>query len=586
MPDILYGSTLPPTPGLSNFQAALLRQELSEDVIQTILDSIRTNLGANTFKPISYFGAVGNGTTDDSSAFQSALNSIANGETNYVTLLPKTYAIGTTLTWTGSPSYGGGLIGVGGRTHTGSRLKWIGSAAGTLLNSKGLCRCQIEGINFDANDLAKYAWLAEYNSIGAAGSFYNSFYHCAFSNATGTGSGCFAVGTAIADTYQVSEFDFYSCDFGGVNAKAGFLQQRNGNTKNFRFFGGSCVFGETGFDCGQSSGSYVIHGMFMGGHTVAGIKVGPTGFWDLTGVEYESSGSDQPRFMDASTSANAAGISLSCCDINVKCPSDDLIIKSAGSLTLKNNQFVNDRTAGALPRIQAATQVTINSAGPGVIDSSGNYFANATIYVPFYDDAGNALLGTDNARLNQYYIRSFGDYGGVPGSGTLPRLVNTNGGFFHVNTLEARDSGKTAAYTGRLTQEVTRMDYTYTDFQVAATTKDINIMAPRTEGERVVGVYLTVSTVFGGTAGTLQFKVGSTLGGNEFLLAVDAKTLIEKYGKLPADLGTALTTSASQGAYVQTTAYDIRIRLTSGSGNLTGLNQGACSVWVVTEQLP
>jgi len=548
--------------------------QASRDLRQSIL------LGEG--KHAKYFGIKLDGTTDDTRGWTDALEAVYAGDTDLIRIPPGVSLVTTPLTARGSPTKGAAFLGLSAALHTGVRIKYVGDPTNEALwTSRGLTNSVFSNIYFDANQLAGFGHLLASDQVNGGGCFYNRFYNCMFGNSpTGADKAPLGLGEpGIA--YQVSELDFYSCHFlgaFGVSTQS-VLQRNNGNCKNFRFMGGSCAYSEIGFNFALSSGSYMLHGIFIGGTSDNAIKTGPNGFFSIHAVEVETFG----RFLTGSAGANSAAYDISACDVNVQTDVDDVVISVGGALSLTGNSFRNDRTGSSEPRIACAAQASPGTAGPGSIHSVGNFFQFASDVAPFYDQSGNKLLGSDFSAQVEHQVNSLFDYGGV--AGALGRLRNV-GPFVDTDILSSRQHAKAPVYTGRPTRSASRYNYTFSDFQVAALTKDFVLCQPR-DGERVCAVYLSYSG-FTGTAGTLKFRVGSTVGGQEFLLdTLDAVSqTVDRYGRLPASLGSALTTDASQGGYVSSGAYNPRIRLTSSSGNLSGLSAGTVSVWVITEQLP
>lgn len=121
---------------------------------------------------VKWFGALGNGATDDSSAIQNAIavatgttSSPWTGNSNVVWLPPGVYAVASTLTiGTASGSSAGSanglkIAGAGlGTNPTVSPgvvwLKWTGAVGGTIMKVRNASSITLEGINFNGNSLA------------------------------------------------------------------------------------------------------------------------------------------------------------------------------------------------------------------------------------------------------------------------------------------------------------------------------------------------------------------------------------------------------------------------------------------------
>jgi len=130
-------------------------------------DNIDLTLGIGSFPGkfnVISFGAVGNGSTDDSTAIQAAIDFVEAAGGGTVFLPASTYAIATGLVVNsrgviiegGAPA--GGFHDLGGEPAT-TGLKWTGSAGGTILQvtavsgggNQSLRACGVKKIKFDAN---------------------------------------------------------------------------------------------------------------------------------------------------------------------------------------------------------------------------------------------------------------------------------------------------------------------------------------------------------------------------------------------------------------------------------------------------
>lgn len=115
------------------------------------------------------FGATGDGVTDDTTAITAAITAVSTTGGG-VLFPPGTYCVSSTITLgngdaaTNSTVNGISLIGFGSGTGSNfasagtngaTRIKWIGSAGGTVVKIAGPCRSmRIDDIHIDGNDLA------------------------------------------------------------------------------------------------------------------------------------------------------------------------------------------------------------------------------------------------------------------------------------------------------------------------------------------------------------------------------------------------------------------------------------------------
>lgn len=129
-----------------------------------------------------------------------------------------------------------------------------------------------------------------------------------------------------------------------------------------------------------------------------------------------------------------------------------------------------------------------------------------------------------------------------------------------------------------------------------------SIIATLPARSRVVGVYAHTSQTYDGTApvdvGTLRMKVGSTSGGDEYLLEHDVRTATIQRGHLAAHLGAGLQVlgDAQMGGALSWSTQDVYATLTASAGNMGNgtcdgvggsfLFQGITTFWVLYQVLP
>ncbi len=109
--------------------------------------------------------AVGDGTTDDTTAIQTALN-MASAKTSQkrTVYLPRgTYKITKTLTWDSAPKGLRGMLLVGDGRET--VLAWDGENGGTMFHSTGASRSRYFGLTWDGRQKAAHAYA--HNSLHA-----------------------------------------------------------------------------------------------------------------------------------------------------------------------------------------------------------------------------------------------------------------------------------------------------------------------------------------------------------------------------------------------------------------------------------
>jgi len=180
-----------------------------------------------------WWGAMFDGTTDDSAALNAAI------AVNRHIILPggKTAAVGSRIDIPSSCV----IEGAGGGTSGGTILKWIGAAGGTVVKTEaaGVSGTKIENISIDGQDTADYGLVLDGN-VGQA-CYRNTFSQVYVKD-------CAAVGIDIAPTanFQASENLFLNCTAIGnvINVRVKSVNAVN-NTFILPVFGSDDIAGGT-----------------------------------------------------------------------------------------------------------------------------------------------------------------------------------------------------------------------------------------------------------------------------------------------------------------------------------------------------
>ncbi len=139
------------------------------------------------------------------------------------------------------------------------------------------------------------------------------------------------------------------------------------------------------------------------------------------------------------------------------------------------------------------------------------------------------------------------------------------------------------------TRKTYKIQLSYTAFTAAALTSDLNFFVVPARS-RLVSVIADVTTKFiGGTVATLMMRLGTSAGGQQYLLDFDAFTNPITKGLLDADLGASITRAAAVqgGALASWTANtNLFMRLTSTVGNVNTLTQGVVTLYLTFETYP
>jgi hypothetical protein len=281
---------------------------------------------------------------------------------------------------------------------------------------------------------------------------------------------------------------------------------------------------------------------------------------------------------------------------------------STGGTTNTIPLFTGSSTIGNSPLTVSGTSISATAGdnigfsasggGSGLVDAGGGTVAvrsaaNSTLYLQIgagnywanEGTTGNLIAGTDNAfsigktaanRPSSLYLGSAAITTGADGtlnnSGEVRRLV-----------YKITVSGTTCVSANGFIAASLNADCVIATFP--AKTEITRIVVDNTAG-------FTCSSV---CSGTKTVQVGKTAGGTEFVVAKDA-TVIAQYGLANADLGAALTTSATTpvgGGDLPswTTTTTIKARYVSGTGNwgngsVTTVNAGSTTFYIETLVFP
>lgn len=390
---------------------------------------------------------------------------------------------------------------------------------------------------------------------------------------------------SATDTMQVSEghmdnvlFKFtYAGGTTNGDSYAGIRIIKGGNVKNF--YGTHIEIGGTkrGISIEAGSGTYQFDHPNFGNITESEIFHSGGGSLLVSSAECESNANH--RFLTGGGTRLSAVLENNSWQCTT--PADNYGIDYTGNLVLLSNEFYN--FGGGVFKVRSGDLT--GYGGQSVFNASrvtsiGNYYDNASYNTGiFYDGSNNCANVGDTATLNLHNrLVSIGDYG-------LSGLIAPIHGQIRILSASASTEFADAALTHDATGygNVTYHSYIipYTAFQTAGLTKDLRTIGlqPRTQ---VVSVYADTTTAFAGTAGTLNLRVGTTAGGSQLIVDHDVKSSTVTKGLLDADLGTNINRAgAIQGGYIPSWGGgDVYVRLTSGSGNLSGLTNGSVKIYV------
>jgi len=361
------------------------------------------------------FQAKGDEVTDDTAAFQQALDLLAH-QSGIIEIPEGRYKITAPLNYTGTNSIS---LQLRGHSSKESRLIWLGPAGQTLFNAHGMNTSTFENVHFEGRNQPLYVLHLQSNqAAGGSGSSNLVFNRCTIEGWSGLGSAGVAVGNT-SESFQVSELSFVNCEFGTstafINSGACFVFLGNpGNQKDASFWGGSMNGCDYGIDGLINSGRIRVDGVIFSNIKIACIRNG-TGTLAITGCQAETN-FDNARFVTGvgGSSNNPGCIYLAGNQFNGQSPTGAaVVVDHYGAINLTANQFFMGPTA--TPMIQ--TDPTFGS-----IASLGNVYDQTSPGAVFIDYSQNVITNTS-------IISSYHDMGRNAGTMSRFPIRGTSGGF-------------------------------------------------------------------------------------------------------------------------------------------------------------
>jgi hypothetical protein len=289
------------------------------------------------------------------------------------------------------------------------------------------------------------------------------------------------------------------------------------------------------------------------------------------------------RLLDGSEGVNFENTAtLVGCAFEGTPPADGYLIKHGGSLVLLGNHLGGPTGAAIAAKIRCGNVNGVTTGiNPSSIISLGNYYGTVGLAdTVFYDSSDNAMNFDDfGISMERQRLVSLGDHGDA---GALPNRVGGLASPGISASIQTPASGVTYAFLGQAAVGRNKAVVPYTAFQTGGLTKDL-LLFTLPAATKIVGIWAVTNPKFAGPAGTLNLRVGITSGGQELLVDHDVKTATITKPAADGDLGTSINrANAVMGGCVG--AGSVFVRLTSSSGNLSGLNAGSVSVIVVLER--
>lgn len=515
------------------------------------------------------YGARGDDTTDDTAAFQAAIDALSawdgpSAEYYRVLRIPSgEYRITGTLNF--PASFGLHVLGDG---LWNTFLRYYGPNGQDFLNINSSGRLVLEGFTlwgssgFKANRMIFF----DYNPIV----FATTNVQLRDITIDGTAAtDCYDYGIYFSDAYgNGSEVNYSNVTINKFSQSAWQLpgsQQKAHIMYGCSFNGGwngtyGTAGGKYGVRCGDGAGGTGGAFVWMGGSAssvseAAFSPVYPNDPILIHGVQSENC----YRFLGSAGVPAATGarqaivITGSRCDnINDFDANGYIVAIGPGPFIFEGNH-VNGGTASPPPRIRLTSNTTLSS-----VRIRNNWFLTQDSYLFQPIINGTSFDIGDIDIDDNIYVKN----------GASLSTANRVEWLHHEYTMPA-GTGLTRASYKRKGQCMILIDRTA--FTAAATSQDLKVFElPR--GTKIKGMYMYLYDRFrGGTISAVTASVGKTSGGNTYMTGLDVYTNNQVlFGRQAAELGTDLTTNYVQGGYVPDyfATTDIYVRLAATGGNL------------------
>ena len=306
---------------------------------------------------VTRYGAVGDGTTDDSAAFQAAMNAAILNRGRVVIPPPLTrYSLQTTITL--RPSSGTQFyMDIDSYATRFDSIQWDGASGAAVFDVKGWKRSIVNGVKvrIPTGKTGVTVWEldgdATYTSLSQIQ--WNS---CQVSGVGGADLIGWRLGhTDPTDAADISTMTWVNCHvtFDSVNTGQCAMVNEGANSLAHQWVGGTIYRCDVGFSNEPTNGA---HGM-AGGPTLSfyGVNAstnntdflfGTRGTYSIIGGRYELG----KRFLDldmGTVTATGADVHVSAVDIVEYAPADDIVIAASGGSTVLLDNVVVRRSDAA-----------------------------------------------------------------------------------------------------------------------------------------------------------------------------------------------------------------------------------------------
>lgn len=386
-------------------------------------------------------------------------------------------------------------------------------------------------------------------------------------------------------TVQVSETSLDNVTGVGIlnpgDAYAAFRYITGGNVKNHRISRCGSNGTAVGVAAEQVSSGVDIDNLTTANHTDVVVLCNGSNLI-MNSVQFEG----VAQFLRGNNGANAYSATMINCSYEGEAPAtDDLVIDYGGSLIMSGCYFRNNRTPTAKPVIKVSDVPGFYATGthPSSFSSTGCYYHNALSLAEVLIDGSNNVVDFGSYMVaRKVRLFSMGDYS------NYGNFTNLTGHLSALNASLSKDgapAGVTIDVMGELNATYWKVTIPVAAVQIGALTNDITI-ATVPARTRIVSAVLDVTTPFTGSAGTVTAKLGTSTGGDELVLAGDVKTGTAQFGTTDAQLGAGLArATAVNGGLWSWAGGTLKVRFTSGSGNLSTVTAGSLSVYIGVQRL-
>jgi hypothetical protein len=521
------------------------------------------------------YGAVGDGVTDDTNAVKAAIAALwrfGSGYRGGALYFPAgDYKISDTLDFSGK----WGFV-IQGESMQGTKILCSGMSGKDLIYALGSQHWGVRDITLWGDQASRpRAMIHSRMASGYVFAAYNIYFQNVWCSADLPDAFDYGIYFSSDGSGNNSEVNYLNVDIS--YAKEACVRKEGAQAKDHYFFGVNLALSKVLIDNALDTGpggstGCAVYGGSLGSATVAAVTLTyPGDATILDGVRSENC----YRFVDGGTvyTDQVSPLTIRNCSIDAASTSattDFIRSTFVGPFIFQGNNVFRNTTP---------PQITVSGKTFGHVTDNCFVSTNAVAYSPVVVEAGSPHPHNLEIHHNAY--------------------TDATGALADTRRLEPMDVAAPAATfvfqtsgTGNSGQYI--LGVNLSAFTAAALTQTVTALT-LPKGAKVKSAYLYWNDkLVLPAAPTITAKVGTTSGGDEYLLATDVSASPTQFvGKATADLGAALTTGYAQGGYVQDyfNATPVYLTLTSSAGNLgtgaaTRLTAGTLFLIMEVDVLP